>query len=245
MIHEIKNKEIRVILKNEKIELTKELRKKIDENFENIKKSGANIWNGEVFCIAENKISENKVEIIVKKSDYAHYLYGERIGLPEEYCCRNLSAGALLETKDNYYVVGELDLKASYPKVLQVTGGNIDKKDIENNNIDIVQTIKRETLEELNIKLSNTGNEIAYMYVTEKDEQPGVQIFSKAHINMTAKEMEKYFEEYNEYLRKNDLEVEFGKIHLLKKETAVEEIENLKNPRRNYLLPLIKADSAN
>ena len=245
MIHDIKNKEIRVILKDEKIELPKELRRKIDENFENIKKSGANIWNGEVLCVAKIDITDKMVEIICKKSDYSHYLYGERIGLQEEYCCRNLSAGALVETLDNYYVVGELDKKASYPEVLQVTGGNIDKKDIQNNNINIVQTIKREALEELNINLSNIGNEIAYMYVSEKDEQPGVQIFSKAHINMTAKEMEKYFEEYNEYLRKNDLEVEFGKIHLLKKETAVDEIQNLKNPRRNYLLPLIKADSEN
>lgn len=140
-------------------------------------------------------------------------------------------------------MVGELDLKASYPKVLQVTGGNIDKKDIENNNINITKTIIRETLEELNIDLNQIDNRIGYMYISEKDEQPGVQIFSKAQINMTEKEMEKYFEEYNEYLRKNSLEVEFGKIYLLKKETAVEEIENLKNPRRNYLLPLIKADS--
>ena len=37
MLHEIKNKEISVILKDEKIELPSELRKKIDENFENIK----------------------------------------------------------------------------------------------------------------------------------------------------------------------------------------------------------------
>ena len=245
MIYEIKNKEIRVILKDEKIELPKELRKKIDENFENIKKSGANVWNGEVLCVAKIDIKDKLVEIICKKSDYAHYLYGERVGLPEEHCCRNLSAGSLLETKDNYYVVGELDLKASYPGVLQVTGGGIDEKDIENNNINITKTIIRETLEELNIDLNKIDNKIGYMYVSEQDEQAGVQIFSKAHINMTAKEMGKYFEEYNEYLRKNSLEVEFGKIHLLKKETAVEEIKHLKNPRRNYLLPLIKVDSKN
>ena len=112
-------------------------------------------------------------------------------------------------------MVGELDLKASYPKVLQVTGGGIDMEDTKNNVIHIMHTITREALEELNIDLNKINNEIEYMYVSEKDEQPGVQIFSKAQINMT------------------------------KKETAVEEIEHLKNPRRNYLLPLIKADSEN
>ena len=74
MVYEIKNKEIRVILKDEKIELPKELRKKIDENFEDIKKSGANIWNGEVFCVAKIDVTDKLVEIICKKSDYAHYL---------------------------------------------------------------------------------------------------------------------------------------------------------------------------
>ena len=243
MIYEISDKEIKVIFNEEKIELPEELRKRIDENFENIKKSGANVWNGEVLCVAKIDVTDKSVEIICNKSDYAHYLYGERIGLPEEYSCRNLSAGSLIETKDNYYVVGALDEKASYPSVLQVPGGGIDNKDIEDRNINIIKTIKRETLEELNIDLNKIDNKIKYMYVSEQDEQPGVEIFSKVHINMTAKEMEKYFEDYNEYLRKNNLEVEFGKIHLLKKEEAIKQLDELKNPRRYYLKPLINLDS--
>lgn len=243
MIYEIKNKEVKVMLKNEKIELPEELRKKIDEKFEDIKKSGANIWNGEVLCVAEINISEEKIEIICKKSDYAHYLYGERVGCPEEYSCRNLSAGALLKTSDNCYIVGELDKTASYPTVLQVTGGGVEENDIQNGNINVMGTITREALEELNVDLTKIHNEIEYMYISENGEQPGVQIFSKAQVNMTAKEMEKYFEEYNKYLRKNNLELEFGKIHFFRKETAVEEIDSLKNPRRNYLVPLIKVDS--
>lgn len=243
MIYEIANKEVKVILKDENIKLPEELRKKINENFEKIQKSGAHIWNGEVLCVAENKISDNSVEIICKKSDYAHYLYGERIGCPEEYSCRNLSAGCLLETIDNYYIVGELDETASYPTVLQVTGGGVEKNDIEEGKIKIMQTITREAQEELNIDLNKIMNELEYMYISEKGEQPGVQIFSKAQINMTAKEMKKYFENYNEYLKQNNLEVEFGKIHFFKKETAIQEIEKLKNPRRNYLVPLINVDS--
>ena len=180
MVYEIKNKEIKVILKDEKVELPEELRKRIKENFENIKKSGAHVWNGEVWCVAENNITDDLVEIICKKTDYAHYLYGERIGCPEEYSCRNLSAGCLLETLDNYYIVGELDKTASYPTVLQVTGGGVEQNDIENNHINVMGTITREALEELNIDLKKIHNEIEYMYISEKDEQPGVQIFFKS-----------------------------------------------------------------
>ena len=53
MIYKIENKKIKVILKDEVIKLPAKLKKDIDENFENMKKAGANIWNGEVICVSE------------------------------------------------------------------------------------------------------------------------------------------------------------------------------------------------
>ena len=246
MIYKIENKKVQVILKNENIELPIKLKDKINENFENMKKQGANIWNGEVLCVSECNIEDDKVEIICKKSDYAHYLYGERIGCPNEYECKNLSAGCLLETIDGYYIVGELDDNTSYPTMLQVTGGGIDKKDIIEENIEIEQTIIREAREELNIDLKDKKsilyNKISYMYVSEDNEQPGVQLFSKAKIKMTVKEIQNYFNNYYKYLKENNLEVEFKKLHFFKKENAVKELKELKNPKRNYLIPLLKID---
>lgn len=247
MIYKIKNKKIQVILKEEVIELPISLKEKIRKNFENIIKAGANIWNGEVICVSRCNIEDNKVEIICKKSDYAHYLYGERIGCSKEYECKNLSAGCLIETSDNYYVVGELDDNTSYPTMLQVTGGGIDKKDIIKENIDVKQTIVREAKEELEIDLNNKNyilyNRLSYIYVSKENEQPGVQLFSKAKIKMTAEEMQKHFEGYYKYLKENNLEVEFKKLHFLRKEKAVEELKKLNNPKRTYLIPLLQTDS--
>ena len=167
MLYKIENKKIQVILKNEIIELPSKLKEKINKNFENMKKTGANIWNGEVICVSKCNIEDDEVEIICKKSNYAHYLYGERIGCPKGYECKNLSAGCLLETIDGYYIVGELDDNTSYPAMLQVTGGGIDKKDIVGENIEIEQTILREAREELNVDLSDEKNilynKISYM----------------------------------------------------------------------------------
>ena len=246
MLYKIENKKIQVILKNEIIELPSKLKEKINKNFENMKKTGANIWNGEVICVSKCNIEDDEVEIICKKSNYAHYLYGERIGCPKGYECNNLSAGCLLETIDGYYIVGELDDNTSYPAMLQVTGGGIDKKDIVGENIEIEQTILREAREELNVDLSDEKNilynKISYMYVTEDNEQSGVQLFSKAKTKMTAKEIRKYFESYYKYLKENNLEIEFGKLHFLKKEKAIEELKELNNPKRNYLVPLLQID---
>ncbi len=246
MIYNIKNKKIQIILKDEIMQLPIKLKEIINENFEKIKKSGANIWNGEVLCVSKCNIEDDKVEIICKKSDYAHYLYGERNGCPKEFECKNLSAGCLLETIDGYYIVGELDENTSYPTMLQVTGGGVEKKDIFNEKIDVEQTIIREAMEELKINLNDPRrilyNKISYIYISEKDEQPGVTLLSKAKIKMTVEEAKSYFEDYYKYLKENNLEIEFKKLYFLKKENAVEELRKLSNPKRNYLIPLLQVD---
>lgn len=249
MLYNIKGKNVNIIVKDEQVQLPENLRKKILENFENMKKSGSNIWNGALLCVSDVDIGSTTVKLICKKSDYAHYLYGEHIGCPTEYECRNLSAGCFLETKDGYYVVGELDDTTSYPNMLQTTGGGIDKKDISDGIINVEQTIIREALEELNINLNDGNtvlyNKLNYLFVSGENEQPGVQVFSKAQIKMTSREMEEYFQEYNNYLRANQLEVEFKKLHFLKRENAILELEKLNKPYRNYIKPLIIADSRN
>ena len=64
----------------------------------------------------------------------------------------------------------------------------------------------------------------------EDNEQPCIQLFSKAKTKMTAEEMRKYFESYYKYLKENTLEVEFVELHFLKKENGIEELKELKNP---------------
>lgn len=246
MIYDIRNKQIEIVSKNELIELPNNLKENIMNNFENIKSNGANIWNGEVICVSKYNVDDKNVNITCNKSNYAHYLYEEKIGCSKEYECRNLSAGCLIETIDGFYVIGELDDVTSYPTMLQVTGGGVDKKDIFNNNIDIERTIIREAKEELNIDLKDKNlisyYELSYMYITNKDEQPGIQVFAKAKINMTIEEIKKHFENYYKYLKQNNLERELKTLHFLPKENAIKELSNLHKPKRDYLIPLIKLD---
>ena len=246
MLYNIEGKNINIILRDEKIILPEKLRKKIIENFENVKKSGANIWNGDIICVLDLTIDNSTVNLECKKSNYAHCLYCEHIGCPIEYECRNLSGGCFLETIDGYYVIGELDDTTSYPGMLQTPGGGIDKKDIIEGKINVEQTILRETMEEINIDLNNRNivlyNKLKYLFVSGKNEHSCVRFFSKAQLKMTAFELEQYFNEYNRYLRENNLEVEFKKIHFLKKERALSELEKLNKHFREYINPLIQAN---
>lgn len=108
MIYLIKNKDLKIIYKDSIIELPSDLQEKINKNFESIKNSGANVWNGEVSCVTSYSIEDDYIEIICKKSDYAHYLYEEKVGCEKKYQCRNLSGGCLIETIDGYYIIEEL-----------------------------------------------------------------------------------------------------------------------------------------
>lgn len=246
MLYNIQNKIVNIVIENEPLELPEDLKNKILENFEKMKKSGANLWNGDLLCVFNIDIRDKNVTLTCKKSSYAHYLYGENIGCPKEYECRNLSAGCFLETSDGYYVFGELDDTTSFPNMLQTTGGGIDKADICDGQINVEQTILREALEELNINLNDSNiisnNQLSYLFISGENEQPGVQVFSKAKIKMTSKEMNEYFESYSKYLHENNLEIEFKQLHFLKKDTAISELENLNKPYRAYLKPLILAD---
>ena len=50
MIYKIENKKMKITLKNGIMELPIKLKEEINKNFENMKKTGANIWNGELLC---------------------------------------------------------------------------------------------------------------------------------------------------------------------------------------------------
>jgi len=242
MISKINNKEIKILYEDANINLPEEILNKIKENWKKIEQEKSNVWNGKVTCISEFIENDTKIEIRCKNSDYAHYLYDERIGLPQEYRCTNLSAGCILKTLDNYLIVGELDELTSYPTMLQIPGGNVDKNDIDGNNVNIIKTINRETLEEVNIDLENkelvSNYKISYIYKPDVGESQGVQILAVANLNMTKEEMEKYYKEYYKYLSDNVLEKEFKTIHFL---NSVEQLEKMSNPKRPYLLPLIKS----
>lgn len=245
MVKNIKNKEINITIKEEHVELPEQIRKDIENYWNNeVIKSNPNLWNGEVTCITDYIENDNTIELICKKSDYAHYIYDERIGLPKGLECFNIAAGALLETSDGYYIVGELDKNTSYPYCLQISGGNVDKADGN----DLMKTIRREVKEELNIDVedkSQVENSLI-AYINFPDEKVhAYEVFTKGILKMTAKEMEEYYNNYLNYLKENDLEIEFGKIHFIKKNRVIEELSKLRNPKRVYVEDLLITDASN
>lgn len=244
MIYEIENREVIINIVDNKEVLPTNLTGNIKEHFKNVCEK-CDIWNGDIWCVKDIYIGE-RIEVSIYKSDYAHYIYAEQIGLDKKYACRSLSAGALIETNDGFYVVGELSKGSSYEKMIQVPGGCFDQCDVILNKLNVEKTIQRELIEEINIDINNYKNivdkKLKYLYITEDDELPAVQFFAKVKLNVSFSEIEQDFKLYNEELQKNKKEQEFEKLHGINKREHEKFFEKIRNPKRDYLIPLINAD---
>jgi hypothetical protein len=126
---------------------------------------------------------------------------------------------------------------------MQLSGGSVDNNDIDNGVINIFNTIYREVEEEINIKQNQIKNfEIKYLSLPTDTIHTYI-LFAKGTLNMNKSQMEEYYEKYLKYLQENNLEIEFSKIHFIKKGNTTEELSKFQNPKRNYLEELLKQDS--
>lgn len=240
MIKNIENINLEIKFDKEKLVLPTEIQENIEKYWKQVIEENPNLWDGEIAYISKIIEQDSKIQIICKKTNFSHYIYCERVGLPSEYNCPNLSAGCLLETIDGYFIVGELGKTTSYPGMFQICGGNVDNVDILEDKIDIYKTISREVLEEVNIDLYNKEQvkklTLKYMNIHKEF---GTEIIAKGILNMKASEMKEYFDKYLKNLSNNNLEIEFEKLYFIEKENAYKILNEMENPKRNYLMPLI------
>lgn len=233
------NKNVILKFEDREISLPMELKENINEFWNDAIKENPNLYNGQDYVVEEINETKEKIEILVVKSNYAHYLYDERIGIEEnKYRCCSPWGGILLLTKDNYFVIGEMNPTTSVPYCLQIPGGGIDIADIKDGIIYIDLNIKRELKEEINIDLENIDYRLEYIEYPS-DTRNAYGFIALAKINQSKEELEKHFKEYKEYLIKSELELEFNRLVFLNKQNAVKELDSMDNPKRPYLRDLI------
>lgn len=232
-------KEVVLKFEDREIKLPIKLKENINEFWHHAIKKNPNLYNGQDYVIESMKETKEKIEMLVVKSSYAHYLYDERVGIKEPcYKCCSPWGGILLVTKDEYIVIGEMSHTTSVPYCLQIAGGGIDRTDIRNGVIHIDWNIKRELKEEMNLDLEEIEYQLEYLeYPSLKRNAYGFLAIGR--MNQTKEELEVHFNEYKEYLLRNKLELEFNRLVFLKKERAIEELDGMTNPKRPYLRDLI------
>ena len=108
---------------------------------------------------------------------------------------------------------------SSFPCGLQIIGGNVDDNDINNEKINIFNAIHRECREEVNIDLFDTSqvDSFKFRYIILPEQSHAYFFVAKAKLAMNMEQFKEHFQSYLDYLRKNNLEMEFRKIHFIPK----------------------------
>ena len=225
---------------NSTFRLPIELKENVEKFWNNLVKENPKLFNGENHCVESIIEYDEYIEMKVVRTNYATYLYSERIGMPDKkFNIIHIWSGILLETKDNYFVIGEMGETTSVPKCLQIPGGGTSDEDIKNDILDINTNLKRELKEELNLNLENIKYEMKYLEVPSgKRSVYGFLALGK--IDMTKEELNKHFENYKKYIEIDNLEQEFSRLVFIHKNNALKELDELDNPKREYLREFIK-----
>ena len=232
-------KNFKLLYDDRVIDLPEDLKEKIKIFWKQCVEENPTLYNGDDYVVEKYEENEDEIVMHVVKSTFSHYLYDERVGIEDEiYRSITPWSGILLLTNDNFWVCGQMNKTTSYPEGFQIPGGGFDKKEFIGTHIDLVQNLKRELKEEVNLNLDDVDYEFKYIECpTKKRNVYG--FLAIGNINMSKNELLNHFEDYKKYLEDNNLEVEFDNLVFFRKGNAVNELDSYNNPKRPYLRELL------
>ena len=75
-----------IIIKYEEREtkLSKDIKEKIEIFWKKAAEENPNLYNGPDYTIEKIEENENEIKMIATKTNYAHYLYDERVGIKDK-----------------------------------------------------------------------------------------------------------------------------------------------------------------
>jgi 8-oxo-dGTP pyrophosphatase MutT (NUDIX family) len=149
------HQEVNTYYTNENISLPKDYSDQVEKHWEELQEIGKDFFRGDVYTISKIEETNEKLDIFVSKTDYAHFLYTIHRDKFVEPDCRVIHTSVLIETVDGRFAIGEMNLGTAAPGKLQFIGGGIDKNDIKDNVFDLRHNIEKEINEEVGIDVED------------------------------------------------------------------------------------------
>lgn len=167
----------------------------IDAYWESLMTSGKTYHRGEVFTVTDVTDDAECIDVLVEKTDYAHYLYCQDVDTLEEHGVRIIHTAGPIITGDRYVIFGEMGSQTAQAGKYQLCGGGLDNNDLTPDGcLDTIHNIKREFLEEFGV---------------DSDDQERVKSFSQKYLKtggptgkMTIISVVELFEMKDEFLEK-------------------------------------------
>lgn len=199
-VYEYKEIEFKVLKK--KLELPVEYVEKVNENWKKEMNAGKSYTNGKLYTMAATNVFENKIQIYVQETNFAHYLYSKSNEI-DENSCRSMAANALLVTSDDYIVLGKMSGSTSLANRVKFIGGAFDQADFCNEIVDIKSCIAREVKEEVGLDLNDkeTVVDVKPIAILTREKFSFANTLFLVDLRLDKSELERRFIEY-----KNELE---------------------------------------
>ncbi|MGK2849046.1 MAG: hypothetical protein ACSLEX_03185 [Minisyncoccota bacterium] len=212
--------EVTVRFSNKEAQLPEEIQTKIDSYWQELLDSGKSYKRGEVFTVTHKEVTETAVNILVEKTDYAHYLYCQNKESLEENGVHIIHTAVLVESSDGYFLFGEMGPQTSRHGIIQLCGGGIDNDDLKGEYFDFKHNITKELQEEFDIDVSDTSR-VTYFdeaYLKEGGPTDKMTVIFRVVLSDTKEEFLKRYDAFLERLKAEGEDPEFGKIIALKKD---------------------------
>lgn len=236
--------EVTVRFSNKEVQLPEEIQTKIDSYWKELLDSGKSYKRGEVFTVTHKEVTETAVNILVEKTDYAHYLYCQNKESLEENGVHIIHTAVLVESSDDHFLFGEMGHQTSRHGIIQLCGGGIDNDDLKGEYFDFKHNITKELQEELDIDVTDTSR-VTYFdeaYLKEGGPTDKMTVIFRVVLKDTKEKFLERYDAFMERLKAEGEDPEFGKIIALKKDK--QEITNFFSQENlildEYMKPLFE-----
>ncbi len=212
-------KKLIVRFSNQEVMLPPDIQGKIDAYWDTLLQSGKSYKRGDVFTVTKKETFEDRMEIVVEKTDYAHYLYCQNVDTLDEYGVHIIHTAALVETEDGKIVFGKMGEQTSRAGIYQLCGGGIDSDDLRGDVFDFEHNIKKELAEELGIDIGDQSRIKSFdlAYFKEGGPTDKMTVVYRVILNEMSLQFMQRYEDFVLQLQKNDEQPEFGEIVMLDK----------------------------
>lgn len=243
IIKPIKGRQIVIEVDFSKMELPENQQALVDNYWRERTAQNSALTLGDAFCVDSVEEQEDLIKINLKKSNYAHYLYVANHEEGVVNGCPVCYGVALIETKDGKYVLGRMSHETAAPRRVQLSGGGIEKCDIDGTRVQLERNVLREMNEELYIKESEIER-FEPKYLREGGFGDFVAVVYKCKLNIEAEFLLQRYQQNRAELAAKGLVPEFADLIIITKN--LEEIQKLESEYKadlvDYLLQVLKEE---
>lgn len=204
------------------------------------------LFRGPVYSVRQVERSGlEALRLSLAATDYAHYLYGERIGLPTAHACRVLYAAGILCTADDFLVFGEMAPRTAHAGRLQCVAGALDAADLREGVFDLGQSLRREAREEVGIDLEDPAlvRLCHPRWLKQGGKSRSLVLVYQIELRLTLQELQAHYEGFVRSLPGGQAAAEFTALVAVPREPGAigRFLEADPRPQVDYLAPLLRA----